>query len=135
DATVRALLVEASAAGEPHRFSERFLETEWHDVVDAWQLQTWEAYRDVARLGRRTRLGEQQRAFLWAIFERVRAALDERGLLTLPQVFAQAAEHLSSGERPFDFAVVDEAQDIGVPQLRFLAALAGDRQDGLFFAG
>jgi superfamily I DNA/RNA helicase len=35
----------------------------------------------------------------------------------------------------FDFAVVDEAQDIGVAHLRFLAALGGDRPNALFFAG
>ncbi|RKX41004.1 MAG: DNA helicase, partial [Verrucomicrobia bacterium] len=29
----------------------------------------------------------------------------------------------------------DEAQDIGVPELRFLAALGGDRPNALFFAG
>ena len=28
------------------------LHTEWRDVIDAWQLDSWEAYRDVARLGR-----------------------------------------------------------------------------------
>jgi hypothetical protein len=38
-------------------------------------------------------------------------------------------------KRPFAFAVVDEAQDIGVAEARFLAALASDRSDGLFFAG
>ena len=47
--------------------------TEWEQVVDAWQLETWEAYRDVIRLGRKTRLPEKQRAVLWSIFERVRA--------------------------------------------------------------
>jgi hypothetical protein len=31
--------------------------------------------------------------------------------------------------------VVDEAQDLGVPHLRFLAALGGDRPNALFFAG
>ena len=36
---------------------------------------------------------------------------------------------------PFDFAVVDEAQDISVAHLRFLAALGGDRPNALFFAG
>ena len=35
----------------------------------------------------------------------------------------------------FDFAVVDEAQDIGVSQLKFLAALGGNRPNALFFAG
>jgi hypothetical protein len=41
---------------EGQKFSLRFLLTEWNQVVDAWQLRTWDAYRDVARLGRKTRL-------------------------------------------------------------------------------
>ena len=41
-----------------HKFGLHFLLTEWEQVVDAWQLENWEAYRDVARLGRKTRLPE-----------------------------------------------------------------------------
>ena len=52
------------------------------DVVDAWQLDSWEAYRDVLRLGRKTRLPEKQRAALWSVFERVRGELEGRRLLT-----------------------------------------------------
>ena len=135
-ATIRQLLKKASEAGEAHRFSERFLEIEWHSVVDAWQLDTWGAYRDVARLGRKTRIGEKQRRLLWSIFEGVRAELAKQDLVTVPQIFADAAAYLAASEtQPFGFVVVDEAQDMGVPQLRFLAALAGDRPEGLFFAG
>ena len=36
---------------------------------------------------------------------------------------------------PFDFVVVDEAQDMSVAQLRFLAALGGGGPNSLFFAG
>ena len=36
---------------------------------------------------------------------------------------------------PFEFCVVDEAQDIGVAELRFLSALGAGRPDALFFAG
>ena len=105
-------------------------------MVDAWQLSTWEDYRDVARLGRKTRLGENQRALLWSIFDRVGAGLDERGLVTLPGVFARVTEQVAaSGESSYDFIVVDESQDISVPQLRFLAALRGEHENGLFFAG
>src|SRR6266850_955677 len=39
------------------------------------------------------------------------------------------------GKTPFDFFVVDEAQDIGVAELRFLVSLGAKRADGLFFAG
>lgn len=133
---LKTLLKAASEAAEDHRFSLRFLETEWSDVVDAWQLDTWEAYRDVARLGRKTRLGEKQRAILWSIFERFRADLHERGFATIPTVFAAATECLRKNETsPADFVVIDEAQDVSVPQIKFLAALAGGRKNGLFFAG
>jgi superfamily I DNA/RNA helicase len=37
--------------------------------------------------------------------------------------------------RAFEYVVVDEAQDLGVAQLRFLAALGGERPNSLFFAG
>ncbi len=73
---------------------------------------------------------------LWEVFSAVRALLDERGLVTIPTVFARSTEAVrNAGRAPFEYAVVDEAQDIGVPQLRFLAALAGERLDALFFAG
>jgi superfamily I DNA/RNA helicase len=44
---------------------------------------------------------------------------------------------LASNEKKpvFDFVVVDEAQDVGVPHLRFFAALGGSRPNALFFAG
>jgi superfamily I DNA/RNA helicase len=46
-----------------------------------------------------------------------------------------AAAIAKSKNVPFDFAVVDEAQDLTIPQLRFLAALGADRPNALFFAG
>ena len=59
------LLREAADAVVGHKFGQHFLFTEWEQVVDAWQLAEWEAYRDVARLGRKTRLPEAQRKVLW----------------------------------------------------------------------
>jgi len=79
---VRELIGEGSNAVAGHKFSLHFLLTEWEQVVDAWQLETWESYRNVARLGRKTRLPEAQRPILWSIFEKVRAGLTERKLTT-----------------------------------------------------
>jgi mRNA-degrading endonuclease RelE of RelBE toxin-antitoxin system len=133
---VQELLSEAASSVQGHTFGRRFLLAEWEQVVDAWQLATWEEYRDVARLGRRTRLPEQQRRVLWAIFERVRDELQRGGLITTPEMFTNLAGHYSGGTAaPFDFVVVDEAQDLSIAQLRFLAAMAGNRRNGLFFAG
>ena len=133
---VRELLVNASKVVGGHKFSVHFLLTEWEQVVDAWQLETWESYRDVARLGRKTRLPETQRAILWSIFERVRAGLKDRKVTTFAGLFTALAATLTKGRHvPFDFAVVDEAQDISVSHLRFFAALGTDRPNALFFAG
>jgi superfamily I DNA/RNA helicase len=132
----RELLQEAAAATPGAKFSLRFLVAEWDQVVAAWQLDSWEAYRDVVRLGRRTRLPENQRAVLWSIFAKVRSALEGRGLVTRSAIFSRLASKFSGSARPpFDFVVVDEAQDVDVAQLRFLAALGASRPNRLFFAG
>lgn len=133
---VSAVIQEAATEVGGHRFSESFLVTEWEQVVDAWQLDTWEAYRDVARLGRKTRLPEKRRAVLWSIYELVRAKLAAETLITESGMFSRlAAVVTESTNPPLEFVVVDEAQDISVAQLRFLAALGADRPNGLFFAG
>lgn len=130
------LLGEASKEAGNHKFSLHFLYMEWDRVVDAWQLDSWEAYRDVVRLGRGTRLPEQQRAVLWSICSRIRAGLAARNLITYPGLFTRLALALAKSKNPpFDFAVVDEAQDISMSHLRFLAALGADRPNALFFAG
>lgn len=133
---VRDILKSSSQAVGSHKFSLSFLISEWEQVVDAWQLASWEAYRDVARLGRKTRLPEAQRIILWSIFERCRVELKERGLTTQAAVFTNLASELAkTNKHPFDYAVVDEAQDIGIPQLQFFSALGAKRQNALFFAG
>jgi superfamily I DNA/RNA helicase len=133
---VRELMSEAANAVSNHKFGQYFLLTEWDQVVDAWQLQNWEAYRDVARLGRKTRLPEAQRKVLWSIFEHIRAGLKSRSLITYAELFTSLAAVISKMKNAvFDFAVVDEAQDITIAHVRFLAALGGGRPNALFFAG
>lgn len=141
---VRTLLKEAAAECaqrvDGQKFSLSFLLGEWEEMVDAWQLDQWEAYRDIQRLGRKTRLSEAQRAALWQVFEALRSRLVSQGLTTWAGLFTRLAlaqpQRRAAGLAPaFDHVVVDEAQDISVPQLRFLAALAGGTPNGLFFAG
>jgi len=133
---IERFMDEASAAVGQHAFKPHFLLAEWEQVVDAWQLRSWDDYRDVRRLGRKTRLPESQRAILWSIFERVRARLEEEVMLTEFGMFTRLAELLRERPgRPYDHVVVDEAQDMSVAHLRVFAALADDRPNALFFAG
>lgn len=133
---IESLLTDAATAHSQTPFSASFLSAEWRHVVDAWQLESWADYRDVRRTGRRTRLPESQRAALWPIFEQVRAQLEEQDLVTQATMYRRLTEALATRKHPpFDFVVIDEAQDISVPQLRFLAGIGSTHPDALFFAG
>lgn len=126
----------AGAAATRGKLGAAFLWSEWAEVVDPWQIDSWDGYRDMKRLGRKTRLSEAQRANAWEVFERVRERLRADGRVTRAEMFTKLAAHYKAGAKaPFEHTVVDEAQDVGVPQVKLLAAFGAQRPDGLFFAG
>ena len=131
-AALRAAADDLAVAG----FPERFLMAEWLQVVDAWQIDDLAGYTNVPRLGRRNRLGAKQRERLWPVFEAARKLLEDTGFMTWPRIFAAVTEHFAARDhKPFSHVIVDEAQDLGVPELRMLGAIAKDGPNGLFFAG
>ena len=70
------------------------------------------------------------------MFARALAVLHGRALKTWAEVVARVAAHNASRpNKPFSTAVIDEAQDVSIPQLRLLAAIVPTGSDNLFFAG
>ena len=133
---LRAMVTSAAADAGITEFSTQFLVSEWEHVIDPWRIDSVEAYGAVPRMGRKNRLGARQRERLWQVFGAVRAALAEKRLTTPAGLFDLAREAWeTAGARPFDHVVVDEAQDLGVAELRFLRAVVAERPDALFFAG
>lgn len=133
---VRGLIAKAASEANVTDFSPRFLASEWENVIDAWRIDSAEAYADVPRMGRKNRLGAKQREALWRVFSRVREALRQKALFTPASLFDSVTwTYAARAEKPFTHIVVDEAQDLGVPELRFLGAIAPDSPDALFFAG
>jgi superfamily I DNA/RNA helicase len=132
---IRALIGQAAAKQPGMKVSLQFLYSEWFEIIDPWLVGSAEDYGKVSRLGRKTRLTARQREALWPIFREVRTGLKAQGAVTNAEIFARVGETMKSGARPYDFAVIDEAQDLSVAEARFLAALGGDRPNALFFAG
>jgi hypothetical protein len=56
DAVLRERLHAAAASRGLKGFSERFLLSEWTNVIDAWGIASLEAYSTVQRMGRKSRL-------------------------------------------------------------------------------
>lgn len=137
DDHVARVLASAAADAGLKGFSQRFLISEWTQVVDPWRVRDADGYAAAPRLGRRNRLGARQRAALWPVFEAAGAVLGAQGAMTWPGVFhALVDNHAAKGDKPFSHIVVDEAQDLSAPELRLLIALApADGEDRLFFAG
>ena len=133
---VKAILESAKKELEGTEFTSRFLLSEWISVIDAWQIDSLDAYRDVPRLGRKNRLGSKQRERVWPIFVKAREMLQSQGMDTWPGIFSAVTKYYAEKEhKPFTHIIVDEAQDLGVPELRMLAAIAENTPDALFFAG
>ncbi len=129
---IDTLLDEANhAAGG--QFDTVFLNDEWRLIIDARNITDAETYRELPRLGRKVRMVASKRDEMWSVFDHVR-----RGLVKINKETEADVLHRLSSQLPsdvFSHVVVDEAQDISVPELHLLAALAGDRPNGLFFAG
>ena len=136
EAVLRDRLRAAAAAAGLKGFSDRFLLSEWINVIDAWGITSLDAYSSVQRMGRKSRLGPNQRERLWPVFDAVRRALAGERFTTWAEVFGALAESLrGKSNKPFDHVILDEAQDLAPAELRFFAALASDRPDALFLSG
>lgn len=82
---------------------------EWDDVVDAWQLETWEAYRDVRRVGRKRKLPENKRVKLWTVFDRVRIS----ALMGMEIIITE--EDRKAGSLPGQIKAAAKRQSIVMP--------------------
>ena len=60
---------EEMAKEEKLTLSKNLISVEFLQVIDAWNLTKWEDYKDFSRLGRRTKLNENQRKEIWNVCE------------------------------------------------------------------
>lgn len=134
---IRAAIKAAVDAGLGMGHTVEFLLEEWDELVDAWGLHDQQAYAEVPRIGRRTRLGPKQRESAWEVFAFVRKRLATRGVVTVADVYGRLTRWIDDGGKfPYSHVVVDEAQDLSVAQAQFLAAVGRKGQaDALFFTG
>lgn len=116
-------------------YPPEFILNEWDHVLDAWQFPELKEYLGFSRSGTKKKLGEEKRRQIWEIYQTALRKLNDQGLITLSAMYTRLAGMLKPETSPYEFVVVDEAQDLSVAQLKFLAALGGNEKNRLFFAG
>jgi len=117
-------------------FETEFVKAEWDFVIRPHGIRTWDEYLTVSRAGRGSALSAQQRKQVWSAVDRVLRSMDETSHFDYPGICILARDAVTAGsERAFDAVIVDEIQDLGAQELRFLAALAGDGPDSMLLVG
>ncbi len=125
----------------PAGLSEAFVKSEWERIVQEKGITDLNGYLKVSRDGRGTPLDQRKRSALWEIFAGYRKRMLAEGLAESEDAYREAANMLSAGgpKLPYAAVVVDEAQDMGEPELRLVRAIipettGGDR-NSIFVAG
>lgn len=114
-----------------------FAKSEWHAVVRAQGLETWDEYRSAVRSGRIHPLSEAQRRRFWQVFESVLKEFEQQRVLDRSGMATRAQKLLLENKATSHYSaiIVDEVQDLWAPELRFLLALAGDHKSNLMVCG
>lgn len=130
---ILAKLAPRHAAG----FELEFVTAEWRHVILPQGITTFDDYRSAKRTGRGKSITVRERKTLWNLFEAVRQDLRASARLDWAAICAAAVQALETGaaKRPFDAVIVDEVQDLSVPELRLIAALSADAPGNLMLCG
>lgn len=112
-----------------------FYREEWAYIIQAQQIRDLEAYKAASRAGRKVRLTRQQLIKVWPVFEAYLSLLRRHGWIESQDAFFAAAAYLRGAEPLYSAVIVDETQDMGIPALSFLRALAPEGPNDLFLVG
>ena len=130
---VVGLVEESNGAVGGGMFSTQFLRSEWTTIIDPNAIRSWDEYRATPRVRRGKPLGARQKLAAWRVFERMIELMRARNLRTWDAVCHEARTCLEKHtNRPFRHVVVDEAQDFGPAELKFLRALCPNEGNDLF---
>lgn len=110
---------------------------EWRNVIESQGMVSWEQYRNASRAGRGRPLTIKDRKAVWTVVERFHRELREQRECSFSGLCLRALELIAEGGvvSPYDAVIVDEVQDLGMPELRLLATLAGAGANRLMLAG
>ncbi len=120
-----AIILECLPQGVPKSALSWYLR-EWKCVIEFHGIENREAYLEVSRAGRGDFLSPNQRQERWKVFERVFQQLRKENALTWSFLCKEASLAIEKDrvEPPYDAVIVDECQDLGCLDLKFLANLA-----------
>ena len=116
--------------------TSRYWQDEIAHVIKGRGITTFEAYADLARSGRRRKLGIEQRRAMWDFYLAYEGRLRKEGVHDFSDVISLAAASLRKQPlEGYGAVIIDEAQDLSCSSLQMLHALVGNSPDDLTLIG
>jgi mRNA-degrading endonuclease RelE of RelBE toxin-antitoxin system len=119
--------------------SPAFYLAEWTEVVQEREALTEAAYVEVDRAGRGKALSRRQRAAIWPVLAAYGQSVTDSKQEEWPSLFRRLRQMLASGQLRlpchYRAVIVDEAQDMGTPEMRLLLALVGQGPNSVLLLG
>jgi superfamily I DNA/RNA helicase/mRNA-degrading endonuclease RelE of RelBE toxin-antitoxin system len=125
-----------SKAGCESEYSVNDIVQELDVVFSFYMITDKETYLKVSRNGTYKKLGRNQRGDVWRIISEYYELLHDMNSKEWWLVINDAVNMLiSKKELPYKAIIVDEAQDFGMAEYRFLRALVPEKENDLFIVG
>ena len=107
-----------------NELGSEFILEEINEVILGAELVNLEDYLDYRRIGRETKLGREQRRFIFSLFSAWTKLMKESGFSSFPARRLGAKRILEAGKsrffKKYDYLFVDELQDLSVVSIRLL---------------
>jgi mRNA-degrading endonuclease RelE of RelBE toxin-antitoxin system len=133
DENTRLALMRRAAVRDTLGLPVAFYLAEWDDVVQERDVFTEDIYIAVERSGRGRGLTPRQRRAIWPVLAAYRQELESNRKTEWADVVRRARQLVESRHVPIAYrsVVVDEAQDMGAPEVRLLLTLAVQGPDSM----
>lgn len=139
DAAFRDAWRLVNAAQALGRIDERpaYWREEIDHVIKGRGLTSFDDYKNLQRVGRKTRLATNDREVVWDLYARYQANLKECGIHDFNDLLIQAHDVVNEFPDLFRYSavIVDEVQDLNLVGLKFLATLADGVPHSLLLVG
>lgn len=123
-------------AGFENEYTVNDISQELDVVFSFYMIADKDAYLKVSRNGTYKKLGRNQRGDVWNIISEYYELLHDTNSKEWWMVINDAVNMLTSKkELPYQAIIVDEAQDFGMAEYRFLRALVPEKENDLFIVG
>jgi UvrD-like helicase family protein/nuclease-like protein len=138
-AAFRAAWRDTDAAATLGSIDERpsYWQEELDHVIKGRGITEFETYRNLLRVGRKTRMRAEDRGYMWDLYVAYEDQLVARGIHDFNDLLIKARQVVERFPDLFRYStvIVDEVQDLNLVAVEFLRAFAGDGPNGLLMIG